>query len=109
MTEEQIMAVAIGKRLPPSNQGFGDGEAIPQPYEVQGLPAWADIKIFNTAGWRWHFSARLMHDAKRPQQHATVDCPSPGQTFASSVEVLQAVRAYLRAHSRNMAHSVSLR
>ena len=99
MSEEEIMAVAIGKRLPLPNQDFGEGEAIPQPYEVQGLPAWADIRIYNTAGWRWHFSARLIGGAKRPIQQAKVSCPSPGQTFASGQEVLDAVRAYLRAHA----------
>lgn len=98
MTEEQIMAVAIGKPLPPSTQGFDEGEAIPQPYEVQGLPAWADIKIYNTAGWRWHFSARLIREPKRTLPQGGTTCPSPGQTFASRPEVLEAVQKFLRAH-----------
>jgi hypothetical protein len=64
MTEEEIRTVAIGKRLPPSTQGFGEGEAIPQPHEVHGLPAWADIKIYNTAGWRWPLFRTHVRPAK---------------------------------------------
>ena len=99
MNEEEIMAVAIGKPLPKNRQGFGEGEAIPQPYQVQGLPSWVDIKIYNTAGWRWHFSAELLDPAKKLRAVATVDCPSPGQTFGSATEVLAAVRAYLRSYA----------
>lgn len=99
MTEQEIMSVTIGKRLPASFQDFGEGEAIPQPYEVQGLPEWADIKAYSTAGWRWHFSARLLGRPAKPLQQGCIDCPCPGQTFASSTEVLAAVRAYLRAHA----------
>ncbi len=99
MDDKEIMAVAIGKRLPPSTHGFGEGEAIPQPYELRGLPAWADIKVYNTAGWRWHFSARLSGHAKKSLPEEGINCPYPGQTFASQDEVLEAVRAYLRAHA----------
>jgi hypothetical protein len=97
MTEEQILAVAIGNHLTPSTDGFGEGEAIPEPYEVLGLPAWADIKIYNTAGWRWHFSACIIGRASRLDQKAGIYCPSPGQTFASAAEAIEAVRNYLRA------------
>ncbi len=53
MTEEEIMAVAIRKRRPLSTVGFAEGKSIPQPHEIHGLPEWADIKAYNTAGWRW--------------------------------------------------------
>lgn len=94
MTDEKLLAVRIGHRLPAVSVLGLPVEPLPEEYEVIGVPEWIRIQVHRKKQG-WYFSTHGTEDRRLPYSYPVP--PVVGRFFASQEELLTAIREYLRA------------
>jgi hypothetical protein len=92
VTEEQIMAIKIGERLPIDKIGMTPISPLWQKHKVNGLPGWAKATVC-TDGAQWDFSIGTTEERPYPVRQPTT---KPHRPFASADEALEALKQCLR-------------